>query len=251
MRTQLALITVSAVLAAAVGCDAKQKCVADCNGESATDSGSQSGSDTASASATDSGSASAGDVCEVAEQVLASYAADNRSCLVKTDCYLAGAICSTSVPRMCGSTGLSTRGVEDDGWDPLYNGVEAACGSEQCGAAACGADVICNAQAECEAVLGEQGSVGVCDPPFEAARDFIQANRTCTTDEDCVAVDGGCYQGVEHVCTTVSLNADADVAAWQELESDLSACVGGVGCGGPECGPSLRCVESLCEAVFP
>lgn len=224
---------------AVTGCDPKAKCVADCDTSDIMDESSGSGSESGSESG------SPGNLCEATESEAEAFLMSNRQCETHDDCVLAGAICYQGEGRgQCGDVALSAD-ADRAQWDALH-GVLEGCG--ECGANACGATAICNVEGICEAQLfGPEVDCALAEQEVER---FLDENRACDGDEDCVYVDKGCYDGPLAECVAISLNADADLDVWNELQAPLGDC--GHECGGNDCGASTRCgPEGLCEAVFP
>ena len=75
-----------------------------------------------------------------------------------------------------------------------------------------------------------------CASEQQAAKEFLDANRACQVDEDCGAVDTGCYGYPGRHCSgAVSVNREAAMSAtWQAIGRDLDQCMecpgGGVRC---------------------
>jgi hypothetical protein len=65
-----------------------------------------------------------------------------------------------------------------------------------------------------------------CEIITAQAADFLEANKGCSTAEDCVQVGAGCYPRQEDCCV-VYMNTGFDAAAWDDYLDALGECAGG------------------------
>lgn len=237
---RLSLTTCFLVALLAPGCDADDKCVADCQDQGTTtsdDDGTPTG-DTASPS--DSGAA----VCMEAEDAATAWVQQNRACTYISDCDQLDAICYQGEEvGTCGTVAVS---VDADAaqWNSLH-GELMACG--ECGAAACGAWAGCGDDGQC-VDLGPGGDI--CPEVDADITAFVANNRACEIDADCQLTDALCYAGPEVSCGFVALNTGADLETFGRLHDLLDICV--EECGGDPCGPSVSCSpQGQCIATFP
>ena len=64
-----------------------------------------------------------------------------------------------------------------------------------------------------------------CTEEIEAARAFLKGNRSCQSNEDCVAVSTGCHTFKNGLCAQAPLNRSAAATRhWQRLSQDLKGC---------------------------
>jgi hypothetical protein len=86
---------------------------------------------------------------------------------------------------------------------------------------------------------------GDCSDEIDAARAFLENNRACQVDDDCVVVGTGCTTFANGLCGQAPLNRRAaESAEWKHLRDDLVSCE-------DECSNCLaqliaRCTESVC-----
>jgi hypothetical protein len=239
LRLFLVLGTASAI-AAAAGCDTNAKCVADCD-EGDDGVGSESGSESGSGSGSESGSS--GGACEDANAEAQAFIEANRACVTHSDCKFADGICYQGEEQQCGSIALANS-ADDAQWDAIHATLASEC---ECGANPCGATAVCTAEGICEAQFGTMEAE--CAFAEQEVELFLADNRACEVDEDCQWVEKGCYDGPLADCTAISLNVDADLDVWDQLQAALGP--SGHECGGNDCGPQIVCsAEGLCEAPF-
>lgn len=66
---------------------------------------------------------------------------------------------------------------------------------------------------------------GDCTKEIEAARVFLEENRRCQSDEDCVAVSTGCHTFANGICAQAPLNRSAAATTqWKRLSKGLEGC---------------------------
>ncbi len=66
---------------------------------------------------------------------------------------------------------------------------------------------------------------GDCTKEVEAARVFLEENRSCQTNEDCVVVSTGCHTFANGRCAQAPLNRlAAATTQWQRLSQGLEDC---------------------------
>lgn len=252
MRTLCFTFGLAASIAVLCGCDTDEQCVADC--QSGDSTGSTTDDDTASpgstggTSSTSSNDSSSTDastqICEDATADAVAFVEQNEACETVLDCALVDAICFAGA-EACGSVGVSAN-TDLSQWNELTEAMNGAC---QCGADPCGASVMCNADARCEATWL---SDDYCPSIAQDIETFLAANRSCKVDEDCTALNSSCH--VDE-CSVVAVNVDTDPEDWATLDGLLGECEAEnpdaycnfVG----ECGPEIRCGDTgQCEAVF-
>ena len=86
-------------------------------------------------------------------------------------------------------------------------------------------DLFCRPGRVAVALLATLPACGDCEDEIEAARTFLDANRACQTDDDCVAVNTGCHTFANGVCGQAPLQRDAaESEAWAALQDDLLNC---------------------------
>jgi hypothetical protein len=238
--------TFLALLAPLAACDPADKCIADCGAAGSTGDEPGTGDADPSATSTDDGTGPtprpAG--CAEAEVEATAWVEANRACTYLTDCTQLDAICyQGSSNGTCGNVAVSAD-ADASQWDALHDTLT-ECG--ECGAAACGEAVTCTDEGSCSGI-GPGGDL--CpDVDRDIAR-FLDENRACTTDDDCMLVAAECYDGPERACTDIAISVTADADTWNALHEQLSFCVDD--CGGPDCGASVSCgPQGLCIATFP
>lgn len=75
------------------------------------------------------------------------------------------------------------------------------------------------------AFTGSVASCSDCDDEAKAAEVFVEANRQCRVDADCVAVRIGCAKFSRSSCGQALLSrAAAASPTWQALQRDLREC---------------------------
>lgn len=240
-------ILVLALLTSIGGCDLGDKCIADCDS-----AGQGSGSSSDSAGPTGSGSDGSGSdgsggssgapaSCQSNTDAAQAFIEDNRACTTVLDCVSVNSICYQGpLDGPCGSVALSAD-ADLEAWDQLHTELEGC----ECGANACGSTTVCNDQGLCENVLGLGD---VCESYEQDAQTFINENRGCTTDAECILVQADCYLGPERACTAIPLNTSADLDDWETLHDYLESCE--ENCGGLDCLPPISCSpEGLCVAT--
>jgi hypothetical protein len=194
-------------LACTVGaCDSKGQCIADC--DAADD---DSGDDSSGGSTDDTGvSLECSDNTDAATM----FIEQNRACDTVLDCTQRDAFCYDGpLDRPCGAVGLSVN-ADFDAWAELMAGLESC----ECGAPACGSDVMCNDQGQCVSLLFSEDYCPSVERDIET---FLAANRSCETTADCKFVESTCH--VDD-CSGVALNIDADVQGWTRLDAALGEC---------------------------
>lgn len=201
-------------------------------------SGGGSGEGSGKGSGQEGGSAA----CEKATAEAATWVSANRACTYVTDCTQLDALCFRGEGAgTCGTVAVSAD-ADVEAWTELHDALS-GCG---CGAAACGEWVACGDEGQCVGI-GPAGDI--CPEVSRDAGDFIAANRTCSTNEDCQLVTADCYMGPEQACAEIALNVDADFQTWAELNTLLGQCGP---CGGSACGATAECGPTgSCGAVFP
>ena len=220
------------LLLSTAGCDDKEQCVADCNGETGSESGSETGNEPAPQ-------------CVDANDAATEFIEANRACETLLDCKYADALCySGDAPSPCGTVALAVT-ADDDAWNALHGDIEGAC--ECLGAPDCGPGLLCNEAGQCEAHFGDVERY--CDSVQGDIETFLDANRACEVDTDCVGVESTCH--VDE-CSVVALNTSASVEDWTQLDTLLAECGPAAYCNYVgECGPEIRCSDAgRCEAVF-
>ena len=66
---------------------------------------------------------------------------------------------------------------------------------------------------------------GDCTEEIDAARVFLEKNRSCQVDDDCVAVSTGCHTFTGGLCAQAAVNRTAAATAeWQRLSQGLKGC---------------------------
>ena len=66
---------------------------------------------------------------------------------------------------------------------------------------------------------------GDCTEEIEAAKMFLEQNRSCQTNDDCVAVLTGCHTFANGLCAQAPLNRSAAASSqWQRLSEGLEEC---------------------------
>ena len=219
-------------------CDAKEECIADCGGTDVGTGSSESGTNEESSS---SGGAAVS--CEVPTEAADAFVEANRACETLLDCTSVLGLCYPNAGD-CGAVALSTDADLAE-WEAIDAELSDAC---PCGADPCGAREMCNDAQQCEAVFL---SDAYCPSVERDIQTFLDANRACDTDEDCVAVDSTCY--VDE-CSVVALNVDASAQDWQTLDGALASCdleEGNLCNYVGECAPAIRCGDDgQCIAEF-
>ena len=85
-----------------------------------------------------------------------------------------------------------------------------------------------------------------CSSEINAARDFLDANRSCQADTDCVGVSTGCHTFANGICGQAPLNRQASESpTWAKLSGSLDDCVGRE-CDMCLAGIVLRCTNGVC-----
>ncbi len=228
-----------------VACDSKEQCVADCDSQGSSGSTSAGESGSGSDEGTDGSSGGGSLQCDEHAANVSQFVEENGDCETVLDCVEVEAICYSGVESPCGLVGLSAS-ADLDAWESVYGELTSNCECE--GANACGSVVMCNDEQQCESSFGDEA---YCPSIEQDVQTFLAANRECTVDEDCVALESICY--VDD-CSVVAVNVDTDAADWERLDQLLWDCdvpaesvCNFVG----ECGPTIGCGDDgQCEAVF-
>ena len=221
-------------LSLSIACDAKEECIADC-GETPTDSNGEDSSDTAAP------------LCQDFTDQADAFIDANRACETLLDCVGVDGICyGGGAPSPCGQIAVSAN-ADLSAWALIQEGMAESC---ECGAALCGSGIMCNAEQQCESTFG---APDFCDNVTRDVETFLAANRSCETDDDCVALDSSCHVDA---CSVVAVNVGTNPEDWARLDPLLGECQS----DGPpgewcnyvgECGAAVRCGdEGLCIAEF-
>jgi hypothetical protein len=195
-------------LATVGACDSKEQCVADCD---ATAGDATAGDDPSGGSTDDTGvSLECSDNTDAATM----FIEQNNACDTMLDCTQRDSICYNGpLDGPCGAVGLSVN-ADFDAWAELMADLESC----ECGAAACGSDVMCNDQGRCVSFLFSEDYCPNVERDIET---FLAGNRSCETAADCKFVESTCH--VDD-CSGVALNVDADVEGWTRLDAALGGC---------------------------
>lgn len=93
----------------------------------------------------------------------------------------------------------------------------------------------------------EGGVDGPCADHEQAFVSFLEGNRACEADTDCVEVHGNCGPDPDHCSGSYYLHESHDSAEYEVLGLKMTACSDR--CGGcAQAGPPGACIEGRCEA---
>jgi len=224
------------LLVVLTACDTNERCVANC------DDGAGSTSDD------DVPTAGAALTCEDATELAEQFIETHRACETLVDCEADGrSLCLPGVD-VPGTVALSLDGfAEEEEWIELKNALGDVCPCEDSVSSA----ALCNDAGECEAYNAEVDPDAVCPTVPRDIQTFLAANKRCTTNEDCVAVESLCH--VDD-CTSVALNVEADIMDWGWLDSREFNCMLAeeAGCNlvadctaGVECSDQGQCITTV------
>ncbi|MBV1862447.1 MAG: hypothetical protein KUG77_28760 [Nannocystaceae bacterium] len=214
-------------------CEPKESCVANCDESSTSDGGEEGGLPTGGA----------GLSCEELIAFAEQYIETHRACETLLDCET-DVVCfpPASIP---GTVSISLDGFASEAWSEIKDVLMDVCPCET----PVSAGSLCNEAGECEAFNAEVGSGAFCPSVERDLETFLAANKGCTTNADCVAVEALCYVDA---CSLVALNSEANVLDWSSLDSKGFGCDAQgefVGCrnvpdcdGVAECGDDGVCV---------
>jgi hypothetical protein len=96
-----------------------------------------------------------------------------------------------------------------------------------------------------DAAMDDAGPIS-CDTIADRTNAFIEANKACTEDSDCVGAEVRCAMSFEEACCYTYLSNDVDIDEFLALTGRLRECAGMTCecCASPR--PDPACVGGLC-----